>query len=219
MNSIPWWAELGEWETGVVLTDPSCHLLKTPLLSHFTGAQGPTETLPLDKGIPFKTIGLIGDIEDGGLKAPHLDSVIKTQRILCCKWLASDQPSSWKTKLLHYLKPAGGKFILCCNFDVKTLPIKLPTFYEECLKYFSECSVAKHDSVQNTTNVDLSITILWNNKAICVDGSLLLYSSRCDSHAPSTIRKILSTCSSLQTGKYCLAASLDSNIFYAHQFN
>jgi len=57
---------------------------------------------------------------------------------------------------------------------VKTLPIKVPTFYEECLKYFSECSVAKHDSVQNTTNVDLLKTTLWNNKAICVDGKSVL---------------------------------------------
>ena len=38
---------------------------------------------------------LVGGIEDGGLKAPHLDSIIKTQRILCCKKLASDDLSSW----------------------------------------------------------------------------------------------------------------------------
>ena len=76
---------------------------------------------------------LVGDIEDGGLKAPHLDSIIKTQRILCCKKLASEDLSSWKIILLHYLKPVGGKFILGCHFDVKKLPIKLPGFYEECL--------------------------------------------------------------------------------------
>ena len=118
----------------------------------------------------IKRLALISDIEDGGLKAPHLDSIIKTQRILCCQRLANEQPSSWKTILLHYLKPVGGRFILCCDFDVKTLPIKLPTFYEECLKYFAECSVANQGSAQNPTNVDLSEIILWNNKAICVDG-------------------------------------------------
>ena len=76
----------------------------------------------------IKRLALINDIEDGGLKAPHVDSIIRTQRILCCKRLASEQPSSWKTILLHYLKPVGGKCILCCDFDIKTLPIKLPTF-------------------------------------------------------------------------------------------
>ena len=28
---------------------------------------------------------LISDVEKGGLRAPHLESTIKTQRILCCK--------------------------------------------------------------------------------------------------------------------------------------
>ena len=50
------------------------------------------------------------------------------------------------------------------------MPIKLPTFYEESLKYFAECSAANQGSAQNPTNVDLSKIILWNNKAICVDG-------------------------------------------------
>ena len=42
----------------------------------------------------MKRCVLVGDIEDGGLKAPHLDSIIKTQRILCCKKLASEDRSS-----------------------------------------------------------------------------------------------------------------------------
>ena len=45
----------------------------------------------------IKRAALISDIEDGGPKAPHLDSIIETQRILCCKKLAGDQPSDWKT--------------------------------------------------------------------------------------------------------------------------
>ena len=104
---------------------------------------------------------LVGDIEAGGLKAPHLDSIIKTQRILCCKKLASEDLSSWKIILLHYLKPVGGKFILGCNFDVKKLPIKLPGFYEECLKDFSRCSAANKVSLDNINAVDISKIILW----------------------------------------------------------
>ena len=68
-----------------------------------------------------KRLTLINDIDDGGLKAPHLESMIKTQRILCCKKFASNEPSSWKTILSYYLKLVGGKFILSCNFDVKKL--------------------------------------------------------------------------------------------------
>ena len=112
-----------------------------------------------------KRSALVSDIEDGGLKAPHLDSIIKTQRILCCKKFASEQPSTWKTILLHYLKPVGGKFILSCDFEVKRLPIKLPLFYEECFKYFAEHSAGKERAYTNISKV-----IIWNNKAIRIGG-------------------------------------------------
>ena len=113
---------------------------------------------------------LVGGIEDGGLKAPNLDSIVKTQRLLCCRKLASDGLSSWKIILLHCLKPVGGKFILGCNFDVKKLPIKFPGFYEECLKDFSRCSAANKVSLGYISAVDISKIILWNNCYILIGG-------------------------------------------------
>ena len=119
---------------------------------------------------------LVGDIEDGGLRAPHLKSMIETQRIICCKKLASDEPSSWKTILLHYLKPVGGKLILCCNFDVKMLPIKLPPFYEDCLNSFAKCSVASYHSEEAIDDINAILqTILWNNKLIRIDGKAIFF--------------------------------------------
>ena len=115
-----------------------------------------------------KRSALISDIEDGGLKAPHLNSILETQRILCCKKLANDQPSGWKIILLHYLKPVGGKLVLCCDFDLKKLTIKLPSFYEECLKSFAKCSAVNNLNIQDLNGKDLSKVILWNNKSICV---------------------------------------------------
>ena len=99
-----------------------------------------------------------------------MDSIIKTQRILCCKKLASEDLSSWKIILLHYLKPVGGKFILGCNFDVKKLPIKLPGFYEECLKDFSRCSASNKVSLDNINAVDISKINLRNNCYILIGG-------------------------------------------------
>ena len=52
---------------------------------------------------------------------------------------------------------------------MKTLPIKLPPFYEECLKYLSECSVS-NKGVQNLSAADFLKTVLWNVKAICING-------------------------------------------------
>lgn len=107
--------------------------------------------------------------------APHLDSIIETQRILCCKKLASDQPSNWKKIVLHYLEPVGGKLILCCDFDLKKLPIKLPAFYEECFKSFAKCSAATHTSIQDQNRQDLSKAIVWNNKFISIGGKSVYF--------------------------------------------
>ena len=43
-----------------------------------------------------KRLSLIGDSDKGGLKAPHLESMIKSQRIMCCKKFAKNQQSNWK---------------------------------------------------------------------------------------------------------------------------
>ena len=87
-----------------------------------------------------KRTSLVGDIKDGGFKAPRLESIIKTHRIMLCQRLADQEPCNWKTILFHYLKQVGGKFILCCNFDIKKLPINLPKYYRECFECFSNCS-------------------------------------------------------------------------------
>ena len=86
---------------------------------------------------------LISDVENGGLRAPHLESIIKAQRIMCCKKFANFQQSSWKIVLSHYLRQVGGKLLLSCNFTVKKLPVTLTKFYVECLETFSEHCVCK----------------------------------------------------------------------------
>ena len=87
---------------------------------------------------------LISDEENGGLRAPHLESIIRTQGIMRCKKFAEAQQSSRKIIMIlsHYLKQVGGKLILACRFDLKKLPVKLPRFYEECLQILAEHSAA-----------------------------------------------------------------------------
>ena len=59
---------------------------------------------------------------------------------------------------------------MCCDFDLKKLPIKLLAFYKECLKAFVKCSAANRTSLQDENEQDLSKVIVWNNKLICVRG-------------------------------------------------
>ena len=75
-----------------------------------------------------KRLSLVSDIDKGGLKAPHVDSIIKSQRIMCCKKFADDQQSNWKIILSHYLKNVGSKLLLRCAFDLKKFPINLPIY-------------------------------------------------------------------------------------------
>ena len=70
----------------------------------------------------------------------------------------------------------GGKFILCCNFDVKRLQIKLSSFYEDCLKSFEKCSVANNQCEEITDDINETLQIiLCNNKFLCIEGKLIFY--------------------------------------------
>ena len=123
-----------------------------------------------------KRTSLIGDIEDGGLKAPHLQSFIKTQRNMVCKRFADNEPCGWKTILSHYLKAVGDKIILCCDFDVKKLPVNLPVFYRECFECFTQCSAVARKSEIELSPEEISNTVIWNNKFICIDGKSIFNS-------------------------------------------
>ena len=116
-----------------------------------------------------KRLTLISDLDKGGLKALHLESILKSQRIMCCKKFAENQQSNWKIILSHYMKNVGSKLILRCAFDLKKLCIKLPKYYEECFRCFAEYSVANNLTEQALCH-EINNTVVWNNKFICIQG-------------------------------------------------
>ena len=67
------------------------------------------------------------------------------------KKYANEKLSDWKKILSYYLKSVGGKFVLCCNLDLKKLPVGLLTYYKECLDCFAECSVAMKTNENDLT--------------------------------------------------------------------
>ena len=116
-----------------------------------------------------KCLSLICDLDKGGLKASHLESIIKSQRIMCCKKFAKNQQSNWKIILSHYMKNVGSKLILRYLFDLKKLGIKLPNYYEECFRLFAEFSVVNTLTEQASCQ-EIHNTVIWNNKFICIQG-------------------------------------------------
>ena len=78
-------------------------------------------------------VSVLGDYEIGGLKMIDLDSmVIFKVGLANLKRLFGDSNATWKTYLLHLLKPVGGRFFLNCNYEVSDYTIS-SQFYQELL--------------------------------------------------------------------------------------
>ena len=63
----------------------------------------------------IKRSALISQYEYGGLKMPHPESLIKTQRIVCLKKYLHDNCSPWNVFLSHYLKNVGTSLQFKCK--------------------------------------------------------------------------------------------------------
>ena len=119
-----------------------------------------------------KRNALINSLEKGGLKMPDIESMIKTQRVLCIKKFLETSSAGWKFFLESYLKKVGGKFLFQCNFDFTKLPIALPDFYKECISTWSSLNEDNPSSLSDIVN-----QVLWNNRFICID-SRSVYSKK-----------------------------------------
>ena len=62
----------------------------------------------------------------------------------------------------------SGKLVLCCKFELQKLPIKLPKFYEECLKGFAKCSAANRGSVKDLNGNDLAKKLFFGTISLFV---------------------------------------------------
>ena len=76
----------------------------------------------------IKRLALISDYKSGGLRMPHIKTLIDTQRIICLQKYIEDYDSPWKHFLSFFLKDYGGKFFLYCNFNSSDLSDNLPSF-------------------------------------------------------------------------------------------
>ena len=102
----------------------------------------------------IKRTAPINDIGSDGLKMLDVQSMILSQRVMALKRFIEDYISPWKSILETFLGDIGGKFILCCNFDTRKLPIYLLDFYKECLDAWSDINtsnVISYDDVVNQT--------------------------------------------------------------------
>jgi len=96
----------------------------------------------------IKRSPLINDIENGGfIKMLDIESMISAQRAMTLKKYFIDGNSSWKGILDEFLCNVGGKCILFCDFDTRTLPAYIPAFYKECLDACSNLKNSYEDVI------------------------------------------------------------------------
>ena len=113
----------------------------------------------------IKRLAIISDYKNGGLRMPHIETLIDTHRIMCLKKYSQDYISPWKHILSFFLKDYGGKFLLHCNFSVADLPSYLPNFYKECFTVWCKLS-----TLSVSTREHVLEQVLWNNQFLRIDG-------------------------------------------------
>ena len=99
-----------------------------------------------------------------------LESMIRAQRIVCLKKYIDDYTSPWKIFLSYYLEKVGGKFILQCHFDCRSLPIYMPGFYKDCLDAWSFLTRKEVFSYEDIMN-----QFVWNNRYILSESKSLYH--------------------------------------------
>ena len=116
---------------------------------------------------------MILDYDQGGLRAPSIDVLVKSLKLAWISRLLTDEPTcreSWKTIPNYFFEKCGGlNFLLRCNYDKYFLEqIDLPQFYKLILLYFLEIK----ESFPNQSGQEL---ILFNNKDILINGRTIFY--------------------------------------------
>ena len=64
--------------------------------------------------------------------------ICKSLKVLWVKRLLNDDPKQWKVIPIHFLKNVGGRFLFKCNYDIKTLNVKIPPMYKRIIQVWSE---------------------------------------------------------------------------------
>ena len=94
---------------------------------------------------------------------PCFRTAVKALRLSWIGRILSDSNDNWKAIPNHYLEKHGGlSFLLKCNYDIKYLDNRLPSFYRELLQFFHEL----RSQYESPLKRDF---ILWNNKEILID--------------------------------------------------
>ena len=122
----------------------------------------------------IKRRALVSDYSDGGLKMPHLESTIKTQRIMCLKKFIENYHSPWKLiskitwinsffiaimTLLTYLNPSQSFIASVLKLGLhlsRNNHFRATTLWNTLYRYFGVIS-----TFESMTNLNFAKSHLW----------------------------------------------------------
>ena len=115
-----------------------------------------------NKPAKIKKKTLIGQYEQGGLKAPHFRAMVNAQRAFWIKKYINCHDALWKTILDYNLKDYGGTFLCYCNYNADEIG-NISSFYQDCfrqwkliLKYINYRQEKCHQMVFNNENIKIN---------------------------------------------------------------
>lgn len=106
----------------------------------------------------IKRKSIVAPIENGGLKMPCIELIVKTQRVMWMKRFVCSAYHPWKRFLSHYLNKLGGLYILNGNLhadSTKQFPMFVKELLTACVEYF------------NMDDPGVLNQCIWWNKDIC----------------------------------------------------
>jgi len=120
-----------------------------------------------------KRSAIIADIAKGGLKMPHLESIIKTQKVIWCKRYAEENYHPWKEFLMNGLH----KLDNCISINRK-IPLRIISEME--LSDFNKEMLICWNKFQTfpSNGLEIGNQLLWYNENITTPNGETLYYQR-----------------------------------------
>ena len=116
-----------------------------------------------DKKPKIKMKTIYGTTDDGGLRFPNLDLLVKAQKVAWVKRMTCNKNAAWMQLLYTVLPKLQLKHILKCTIHPERLAEYIPSFYRQILYAWFELRPYPQ------TALDIRRQMLWYNKYILID--------------------------------------------------
>ena len=118
----------------------------------------------------MKELAAIGDIQQGGMKMPHLESIIASLRAIWVKRYESNNYHPWKEFIIEGLKSTGSVSIINRKIPQNVVEnTELSQFNKEIIKSWNQ-----HQKIPKEPE-DIANQILWNNEFITKPNNETIY--------------------------------------------